>query len=374
MLNKGETALPYAPYFEGLRDSKVTAIESESANVYCGTEQTKITSGNITYEWNAVEQIISISGTVSSVAESFIPLKSALNITGGTTYTMLATNITDSSTVTCSYGVCDKRHKYDVGGGYSNLAMIGATKTHTFASDAIIDTIHIFVHSAGTVNVKFKLMINKGSTALPYAPYVKHTFPIPEAVQALEGYGQGVNKDYYNKVVIDPDNFIKKYVKNVNKLEWNGTENMSAQNYASHFTVQQFNVRLSGATHGEHVVCDRFPTTSGVTSGNRFGIWLVENYIIVGVPKSWLTPFGYVEGTSSTYVSSFKAYLKSEYDKGTPMTFVYGLPTPTETDISDIVPDDNFIRVYGVGTVTAVNEYKQDVPTKITYQYKEATV
>lgn len=34
-------------------------------------------------------------------------------------------------------------------------------------------------------------MLNRGSTALPYTPYAKHTLPIPEAVQALPGYGEG---------------------------------------------------------------------------------------------------------------------------------------------------------------------------------------
>jgi hypothetical protein len=33
MLNKGESALPYQPYFTGLRDSKVTAVESMGVNI-----------------------------------------------------------------------------------------------------------------------------------------------------------------------------------------------------------------------------------------------------------------------------------------------------------------------------------------------------
>ncbi|MBQ9747542.1 MAG: hypothetical protein IJV98_02045, partial [Clostridia bacterium] len=34
MLNEGETALPYEPYFEGLRDAKVTAVESEGRSLF----------------------------------------------------------------------------------------------------------------------------------------------------------------------------------------------------------------------------------------------------------------------------------------------------------------------------------------------------
>ena len=47
------------------------------------------------------------------------------------------------------------------------------------------------------------IMINAGATALPYTPYVKHILPIPEAVQALEGYGQGNPDDpsEYNAII-----------------------------------------------------------------------------------------------------------------------------------------------------------------------------
>ena len=50
---------------------------------------------------------------------------------------------------------------------------------------------------------KNNIMINAGATALPYTPYVKHILPIPEAVQALEGYGQGNPDDpaEYNAII-----------------------------------------------------------------------------------------------------------------------------------------------------------------------------
>jgi hypothetical protein len=51
---------------------------------------------------------------------------------------------------------------------------------------------------------------------------------------------------------------------------------------------------------------------------------------------------------------------------------VYVLNTPEITDLSDVLPDDNFIEVEGGGIVTAVNEDKLAAPTKIEYQLKEA--
>jgi hypothetical protein len=52
---------------------------------------------------------------------------------------------------------------------------------------------------------------------------------------------------------------------------------------------------------------------------------------------------------------------------------VYALEEPIVTDISAILPDDNFIEVEGGGIVTAVNEDKLAAPTKIEYQLKEVT-
>jgi hypothetical protein len=48
-------------------------------------------------------------------------------------------------------------------------------------------------------------MLNKGATAQPYRPYTRNTLPIPEAVQALDGYGEGNPDDptEYNSIQWD---------------------------------------------------------------------------------------------------------------------------------------------------------------------------
>jgi hypothetical protein len=74
---------------------------------------------------------------------------------------------------------------------------------------------------------------------------------------------------------------------------------------------------------------------------------------------------------SYSTVEAFKAYLAAQYAAGTPVTFVYALATPEETDISDILPADNLLGVEGGGTITSVNENAFSVPTEIVYQLKE---
>jgi hypothetical protein len=51
---------------------------------------------------------------------------------------------------------------------------------------------------------------------------------------------------------------------------------------------------------------------------------------------------------------------------GNPVTVVYALAEPIEEDISAYLFDESLI-VEGGGTITAVNEYSQDLPTEITY-------
>jgi hypothetical protein len=48
----------------------------------------------------------------------------------------------------------------------------------------------------------------------------------------------------------------------------------------------------------------------------------------------------------------------------------YILGTPEVTDISDILPADNYIEVEGGGTLTFVNEHSQAVPSAVTFVTK----
>ena len=65
-------------------------------------------------------------------------------------------------------------------------------------------------------------------------------------------------------------------------------------------------------------------------------------------------------------VSLWKAHLADLYAKGTPLEAIYVLGEPIEVDISAYLTDESLI-VEGGGTITAVNEHSQDLPTEITY-------
>ena len=80
----------------------------------------------------------------------------------------------------------------------------------------------------------------------------------------------------------------------------------------------------------------------------------------------------FVKDSRFTTAEEFKAFLVEQSTKGNPLEIAYELAEPVITDISDLLSDDNLIRVEGAGTVTMVNEHRYDVPSEITYQLKGA--
>jgi 6-phosphofructokinase len=79
--------------------------------------------------------------------------------------------------------------------------------------------------------------------------------------------------------------------------------------------------------------------------------------------------FIYLSDQTISTVDECNAHFKAQYDNGNPYEFVI-VCEPTETDISDLLTEDNFIKVEGGGVIRAVNEYKQDAPSTIKYTVK----
>lgn len=80
----------------------------------------------------------------------------------------------------------------------------------TSVAKKTINYIGVYYGNAGNLYIKGgELMINEGTKTKPYTPYFRKTLPIPG--DALDGWGQGVNAQCYNKLVIDPLEGVKKY-------------------------------------------------------------------------------------------------------------------------------------------------------------------
>ena len=342
MLNAGSTALPYEPYFEGLRDSKVTEVKSIGTNLLPIADKT-----------------LTIKGCTVSVNNGNITITGTANANGG--------RLVPISTVTLEAGT------YCFSGGseayLSNKAdesSITVGNNRPFTLDKKTTLIFGFNFQSGvTYSKTFNAWITKGSTALPYAPYVENTLAIPTAVQALDGWGQGVNSDYYNYVSWQPNDFLKTYTKMVEKVVLDGSSDETYK-INSGYTGTLYNcfvINLGAGKWGKSAsagLCSQCEVVTNATTLEQDAPYAFFGNVSYG------QFFFKVLKTEAADVEALKTFLAAN-----PMEVVYIKAAPVVTDISNLLPDDNFIAVEANGSVTMVNEYAQAVPSAVTYQFKE---
>lgn len=183
-------------------------------------------------------------------------------------------------------------------------------------------------------NLVVKPMLNIGDTALPYRPYTESTLPIPSAVQALPDYGLGVSTTGNNHV----DWSERKYHKTCGEVD-----------------LGLFDW-LFGGYYAYPNVANNFAKPEGACVAN------VPNDITsYNINGSGIPVFIFPEGAYAN-ADAVKAAMQG-------VTLVYELATPDEpTDISHLIPEDNFIPVEAGGQIVAENEDKLGAPTTINYQ------
>lgn len=192
---------------------------------------------------------------------------------------------------------------------------------------------------------------------------VKRTYPIPAEVQALEGWGLGVNETYHNRLLWAE----KKYRQEVARYVFTGDNLTNWEDSNRNFVglyLDNVIPYLSDTGNDIRAVCNDFTVYARVPLEGERGIGFRQTSAINRL---------YIRDDSFSSAADFKAYFAEKYASGNPVTIDYVLASPIITDLPDL-PDDNFIEVEGGGTVTAVNGDELAAPTKIEYQLKEATV
>jgi hypothetical protein len=230
----------------------------------------------------------------------------------------------------------------------------------TFTYDGVSYLRFIYVDQEANTTVTYKIMFNEGSTALPHEPYFEglrdvkvseircedSRLLIPAEIQALDGYGEGVNADCYNYIDFEKKQFVKKAGKvNLSSLSW-GSLTSDGSSYWWKTTIHDIKY-----------------TSSNTEIGNA----LAQNYSIRqgnGMSASLI-------GELAIDTDGVSVNTGSATDKPQGMLY-YELATPEVTDISHILSDDNMIEVEGGGTVTFENEHQFAVPSSITYMLKGA--
>ena len=330
MINEGSTALPYEPYFEGLRSAPVTEVESVGKNLW--NNAAALLSSD---RWTRTEtglKYVRGSHTGGDYAYYVIPLEKGQTVT-----------------FSCD-GSSYKPHLFlykERAYGTNLVSTTAGSLTYTAQEDLPNATFTVIINTNNGDNEVSNIQVEYGDSATPYSPFAEPiTLPIPTEVQSLDGYGGGVSESVYNYIDFEKKQFVKRVGKvDMGMLGWTRGSSVFYAYVGSK------------KTGNSNMLCSTYPTSNDwwsdtpdkTLSGND-----VEPYI-------------YIKDSNYTDATVFKSAMSG-------VMFYYELAEPIITDISDILSEDNFIGVEGNGTVTLKNEYSYDVPSEITYQIKEVTV
>ena len=316
MLNRGSEVLPFEPYFEGLRSAPVTEVESVGVNIW--DEQWKIG----TYNNNPM---VMSKNKIPVQPNTKYYFKSPVAPANGIWFYDASLKAISSSTVypaaNSSFTTPDRAY-------YMEFRM-STTYGETYNNDICIS-------------------ISNAETKGKYFPYIHNTLPIPEAVQALDGYGWGISNTVYNYIDFEKKQFVKrvgyKVIDNVRKAEY---EYANVQFYAVYKPTDFIGYQYTSNSY----IVPHFTQFEG-DWGNATHIGQTTGKATYS--SLW---FGFPVGTT---IEEAKATLI-----GLPL--YYELAEPIITDISDILSVDNYIEVEGGGTLTFINESNYDVPNSVDY-------
>lgn len=188
------------------------------------------------------------------------------------------------------------------------------------------------------------LILTKGATTA-YSPYHKNTYPIPQAILNLDGYGDGVSDDVYNYV--DWEN--KEYHKRVGRVDL-GT--LPWINYRENdnllFVTNKLNNSISKS------ICSKYVKKTNASIGKEDKFYYFNPFNMVVVDSSY------------SDANDFKVGIQG-------VMLYYNLAEEEIIDISDII-DSTFqepIEVEAGGTLTFQNSngdgYRLPIPNEEEY-------
>ena len=323
MVNEGSTALPYMPYFSGLKNAFFKEIVSTGRNLipypyYDGMSKTENgitfivnTDGTITVNGTATDRAIYYIAGLYSVSPPKDCIMTGCPSGGGSnTYSLEAYNE-------------DQYYHSDVGSG----TLIPAN----FACRVII-----VIRQGTTVNkIVFKPMLNYGSSALPYEPYTQSLLSLPEAVELTE----------YDTAYPETGELQRQS----KTLTFNGTETWGIYTPTTPeegFTVFQFSLSAAGepgvpptSDGTAQVICNFYP-------------WKAYGYVGDGTSQSTDSAGGtwFVKQNEYSTVEEWKAHLAALSEAGNPLTVTYKT-AETTTEQADFSADSYIAWKNGSETI-----------------------
>jgi hypothetical protein len=315
-VTKGSTALPYEPYFDGLRSAPVTAVESAGKNF-----------------WNNAAAV-QCEGTLTKTETGFIFTRGSF--TKGTSYSY-SIPLTKGQTITFSctgQPYTPMLYLYKERAYGTNLMSVTSGKlTYTAQEDLPKATFTVIINSTEPSVEVSNIQVELGDSVTSYAPYLRSQLSVPAAVQALEGYGDGINDTCYNYV----DWEKKQFVKRVGKVDLGTLDWVVKSDYAYSASIRH--------------------------KAKPYGAILYSN-LPTGIRRNSIDSAGSVvvafDAGLYTDATAFKSAMSG-------VMLYYELAEPIITDISDLLTEDALIGVEGGGTTTMANEHGFAVPSEVTF-------
>ena len=296
MLNAGTTAKPYSKGFAGLKNASFEKIVSTGRNLipYPYEESTKTANG-VTFTVNS-DGSVTVNGTATARTVFFIVnINKFLRLSQGVSYRLSGCPAGGGDN-TFSLTVQDITYSQtfnDVGNGESVVTRF--TDYYAF--------ITIFADYTAN-NLIFRPMLNIGTTALPYEPYISDTLSAETPIELAE----------YD--VVYPETGETK--RQSNTLTFDGTEEWyltgNAENnfynyrYYTHISVEAQKTKVP-------CICNKYDYKLSVENdtGNDIGILVIRGYVYIRL------------GSGSTIKSAteWKSQLAAWAGAGNPLTVTY---------------------------------------------------
>jgi len=231
-------------------------------------------------------------------------------------------------------------------GAVSGSIALGGTGNVTKTENRLGAGIKFDYTSIGTCTVS-NLMVNFGSTALPYEPY---GYKIPVTIGSNTNYiytKEPIRKIGNYADVVNSDGSITRYIK---KIELNGTENIILGSPQSGGNVFSITDQDTITSNGSYSISNYYRNVYG-NSGEYTYIY---NGRIILLDKSHST------------VTSFKQWLSDEYNSGNPVCVWYVMQTPTaEQTTIPTLTTVNGTNTATIGTTLAPSSITINATSKV---------
>lgn len=330
MLNSGSTALPYEPYFGGIRDSIVTKVYSRKAALkdLRFTQIGYVDLGTLNYTKHSSVNSLWF-GSASNIGIKAVANNVKANIVCDN-YTTMAyyTNGTNDGYST-NMSISFNNNNTSIAINDSNLTGKTSEQVKTYLNGKIV-----YFELATEVETPSQAVIDY---------FVIDTFTIPEEVKALEGYGRGINSSVYNVLDLETKVFTDK--DSIGDL---GTLNytMYSVDEGNLFRTNQLTNAVKMATL--NLLVDGYTPVLRVNRANKtiYSSEILTNTIDI------------INNDYST-AEAFKTAMNG-------VDLQYELATYNTTNVSQYITN-NVIEVEAGGYLVFENQYGQAVPSNITY-------